>query len=201
MAAPAIDLLLTDLDGVVRHFDRSVADTLEVTHGLEVGSLRREAFEHPRGQAAITGGLTRSAWADEVGAAVGSPEAAHAWLGTWGAADPVMADLIRTVRAAGVPVAVLTNGTDTIHDELATVGLDAAFDHVFCTWFIGLAKPDPRVFAHVCASLDVQPARVLFVDDSPGNVDGARDAGLLGRNFAGVEDLRSALTDLGVSVG
>lgn len=196
----AIDLLLTDLDGVVRHFDKRIADDLEVEHGLEIGSLRREAFGHPRGHAAITGGLTRSAWADEVGAAVGSPEAAHAWLGTWGAADPAMVLLLAEVRAAGVPVAVLTNGTDTIHDELATVGLTDAFDHVFCTWFIGVAKPDHRVFHHVCDQREVAPNRVLFIDDTPANVLGAAEAGLVAHDFTGVEPLRTTLADLGVSL-
>lgn len=198
---PAIDLLLTDLDGVVRHFDKRVADTLEVEHGLEIGSLRREAFGHPRGHAAITGGLTRSAWADEVGAAVGSPAAAHAWLGTWGAADPDMVALLGAVRAAGVPVAVLTNGTDTIHDELATVGLADAFDHVFCTWFIGVAKPDTRVFHHVCGALHVDPGRVVFTDDSAANVVGAADAGLIAHDFTGVEAFRTTLSELGLPVG
>lgn len=200
MTGAAIDLLLTDLDGVVRHFDRRVADDLEIEHGLEIGSLRREAFEHPRGQAAITGGLTRAAWADDVGAAVGSPEAARAWLGTWGAPDLEMVSLLGDVRAAGIRVAVLTNGTDTIHDELATVGLTDAFDQVFCSWFIGIAKPDMRVFTHVCDTLLVDPARVLFIDDSPANVVGAAAAGLIAHDFAGVGALRSTLSDLGVTV-
>ncbi len=189
----AASVLLLDLDGVVRHFDPSVADDLEVQGGLEIGSLRREAFEHPRGIAAITGGLTRAAWTEAVGRAVGSPDAARTWLGTRGSADPAMVELIRDVRRTGVRVAALTNGTDTIHDELADCGLDDAFDEVFCSWHIGVAKPDPAVYVHVCEALDVSPAAVVFFDDSERNVLGARDVGMTAELFRGPDQVRRAV--------
>lgn len=203
MTGAAIDLLLTDLDGVVRHFDRSIADDLEAEHGLEIGSLRREAFDHPRGQAAVTGGLTRAAWIDEIGRAVGSLRAAREWLGVtgtpWGRADPAMVDLITGLRANGTPVAVLTNGTDTIDEELLSVGLAVAFDSVFCSWHLGVAKPDRAAFGHVVDATGVPANRILFVDDSPANVVGAREAGLIAHDFTGVDALRSTLADLGVA--
>ena len=203
MTGAAIDLLLTDLDGVVRHFDRSIADDLEVELGLEFGSLRREAFDHPRGLAAVTGGLTRAAWIEEIGLAVGSPRAAREWLGVtgtpWGRADPAMVDLITGLRATGTRVAVLTNGTDTIDEELSSVGLADAFDAVFCSWHLGVAKPDRAAFDHVVDATGVAADRILFIDDSPTNVVGAREAGLIAHDFTGVDALRATLADLGVT--
>lgn len=184
-----LELLLLDLDGVVRHFDKSVADGLEIEHGLEIGSLRREAFEHPRGHAAITGGLTRAQWASQVGEAVGSLQAARTWLNTWGTADPAMVELIRDLRATDLPVAILTNGTDTIHEELATCGLDDVFDHVFCTWYLGIAKPEPDVYRRVSADVGVDPAQVLFFDDRMANVTGARSAGMRAELFESHEQV------------
>lgn len=186
-------VLLLDLDGVVRHFDTSVADDLEMRHGLPAGSLRRAAFEHPRGMAAVTGGLTRAQWTDEVGRAVGSLDAAREWLGTWGSADPAMVTLIDEIRSHGVRVAVLTNGTDTIHAELATCGLDGVFDDVFCSWHLGAAKPDPAAFLHVCRAMAVEPADVCFFDDSEPNVAGARSAGLAADVFVGPDQVRRAV--------
>lgn len=183
-------VLLLDLDGVVRHFDPSVADDLEVRHGLEAGSLRRAAFAPPRGIAAITGGLTRAEWTAEVGSAVGSIEAARTWLGTWGSADPEMVDLIAEIRLGGVRVALLTNGTDTIPDELAACGLDGAFDHVFCSWHLGVAKPDAEVYGRVCAAMSVEPSDVVFFDDSEPNVVGARAVGLVAELFIGTDQVR-----------
>lgn len=191
-----LDLLLLDLDGVVRHFDTSVADRLEVEHGLEVGSLRREAFEHPRGHAAITGGLTRAEWAAEVGVAVGSPAAAQEWLNTWGYADAAMVALISQLRASALPVAILTNGTDTIHDELATCGLADTFDHVYCTWHLGVAKPDPDVYLRVAADRRVDPGRVLFFDDRMANVEGALAAGMRAELFQGPKHVEGAVREM-----
>ena len=188
--------LLLDLDGVVRHFDRSVADRLEREHDLAPGSLRREAFEHPRGYAAITGELTRSEWTEQVGRAVGSIAAAHEWLGTWGTADPVMVAAIERIRASGTPVATLTNGTDTIHRELEACGLTDVFDRVYCSWYLRRAKPDPEVFRMVCADLGVVPAEVAFFDDSPANVAGAREAGLSAAPFENARQVLAAVGQL-----
>ena len=191
-----IELLLLDLDGVVRHFDKSIADNLEIEHGLEIGSLRREAFEHPRGHAAITGGLTRAEWAAEVGEAVGSLEAAQTWLNTWGFADPAMVALIGDLRAADLPVAILTNGTDTIHDELATCGLDGVFDHVYCTWHLGIAKPEPEVYRLVAADIGTDPERVLFFDDRLANVEGARAADMRAELFESADQVQEVVNTL-----
>ena len=189
--------LLLDLDGVIRHFDRSVADELELGHGLEPGSLRRAAFDHPRGRAAITGELTRAEWTDQVGRDVGSVEAARAWLGTWGFVDVEMLRALDQIRGGGTPVAVLTNGTDTIEAELASCGLDDAFDRVFCSWFLQCAKPDPEVFRTVCAELGVEPGDVTFFDDSAANVEGARTAGLAAEVFVDAEQVLAAAAPIG----
>lgn len=199
-----IDLFLTDIDGVVRHFDRSVVDTLEARHRLDPGSLRSAAFDHPRGQLAVTGGLTRAEWIAEVGEATGSARAAEDWLGiagsTWGRADHAVVDLIEAVRSAGVAVAALTNGTDTIHRELADVGLSDTFDRVFCSWHMGVAKPDTEVYITVCEAMGVSPDRVFFVDDSDDNVAGAVEAGLRSVAFSGVDHLRTTLRSAGLDV-
>jgi putative hydrolase of the HAD superfamily len=39
-------------------------------------------------------------------------------------------------------------------------------------------KPDPASYAHALEALGLDAAEVLFVDDQPANLDGARRAGL-----------------------
>ncbi len=41
----------------------------------------------------------------------------------------------------------------------------------------GLAKPDPRVYALTCERLGAAPGDVVFLDDTPAAVEGARTAG------------------------
>ena len=52
------------------------------------------------------------------------------------------------------------------------------FDHIFNTAELGIAKPNPDVFRLVCATLEVPPERILFIDDLAENVAGATEAGL-----------------------
>ena len=124
---------------------------------------------------------------------MGSVEAARAWLGTWGSADQAMVDVVDEARASGVRVALLTNGTDTIHDELAACGLAEAFDEVFCSWHLGVAKPDPEVYRRVCAAMAVDPSEVIFFDDSEPNVVGARSMGMIAEVFQSPDQIRRAI--------
>jgi len=41
---------------------------------------------------------------------------------------------------------------------------------------VGLTKPDPEIYALTCRLVGVDPAHVLFVDDTPIAVEGARQA-------------------------
>ena len=71
------DLILFDLDGVIRHFDSAVLARIEIDFGIEEGLLPTEAFQGPRFEAVIRGDMTRSTWVEEVGIAAGSTAAAH----------------------------------------------------------------------------------------------------------------------------
>ena len=58
---------------------------------------------------------------------------------------------------------------------------------------VGLAKPDPRIFQLTCQRLDVQPAEMVFLDDSPTHVAAARDLGIHAILF---RDNAQALADI-----
>ena len=195
----AISTVLFDLDGVIRHFDPDHLAAVEARFGLAPGSLWAAAFEPELAERLTTGRCTREAWKSEVGRRVGSPEAAGAWLGAKATTDDEMLALVDELRAIGMTVAILTNGTDTIPTELAEAGIDVRVDAVFNSAEIGYAKPDRRAFEHVCAALGVRPAEVFFTDDSPHKFDGAVEIGMRVHHFTGLPDLRAALADAGVT--
>lgn len=59
---------------------------------------------------------------------------------------------------------------------------------------VGVRKPDPAIFAVALERLGgVAPAAAVFLDDAPGNVDGARRAGL---HAILVDDQAAALDEL-----
>lgn len=197
----AVDLILLDLDGVIRHFDESLAERVELEHGLVRGTLAAAALEDELLTRLCTGQLSRAAWIERVGDLVGAPAAAAERFGDIGVVDPAMLDLIDRVRTNGHTVAILTNGTDTIPDELRTLGIAPCVDAVFNTAEIGLMKPDPAVFHHVCDARRVQPGQVFFADDSARNVEAAAHVGMVARRFVDVTTLAAQFREVaGLSI-
>ena len=95
-------------------------------------------------------------------------------------------------------VAILTNGTNTIPDEMRELGVDRRVDAIFNTAEIGHAKPDRRAFQHVVDALGVDPTRVFFTDDSPSKLAGALELGMTAETFTGVAAFRGTLERLGL---
>lgn len=92
--------------------------------------------------------------------------------------DQAMIDAVRSARGAGVPTALLSNswGVEYYPRDL----LADLFDHVVISGEVGLRKPHPEVFHLACERLGLPPSDCVFVDDHDGNVDAAREVGLIG---------------------
>jgi putative hydrolase of the HAD superfamily len=73
-------------------------------------------------------------------------------------------------------VALVSNGTTRLEQDLARQGLDAVADTVVDTARIGVAKPDPRVCRIAAERLGAAADRSLFINDTAANVTAARDA-------------------------
>jgi putative hydrolase of the HAD superfamily len=89
-------------------------------------------------------------------------------------------------RAAGLGVSVLTNDLRAFHGDEWVNRIDFLrwVDHVVDCSYTEFLKPDQRAYRYALDVLgDVEPARILFVDDQPRNVAGADAAGLTGMWF------------------
>lgn len=188
-----LDLLLLDLDGVLRHFDPLLVASIEDRHRIARGRLEEVAFADPQITAVTTGTLSRTDWIRDIGVRLASPAAAAEWGGQQPRTDEDLLTLVDEVRGRGRRVAILTNGTDTIPAELAAAGIDVRVDRVFNSAEIGHAKPDPRSFQHVLEAMAVEPEQVLFVDDSPAKLAGAAELGLHTHHHDGAAGLRAVL--------
>lgn len=192
--------MVFDLDGVIRHFDPEHRQGVVRRHGLNDDQLLGAAFGDPLGRQVVTGRISRQEWVSAVGQQVGAPDAVAEWLGHRGHVDPHMVSLIAEVRAAGTTVALLTNGTDTIPQELGDSGLTGCFDTVFNSAVLGVAKPDPDVYQRVAVALAVEPEQVWFTDDTAANVDAALASGWAAELFVSAEAARRSLNDTGLSL-
>ncbi|MCC6156032.1 MAG: HAD-IA family hydrolase, partial [Candidatus Hydrogenedentes bacterium] len=69
------------------------------------------------------------------------------------------------------------------------------FDMHFPSHLTGKIKPDEDGFRHIVAALDCSPECILFFDDNPLNVAGARAVGIESVRVDGPADIRRALAN------
>lgn len=195
----AIDAVVFDLDGVVRHWDLDVVARIELRHGLVTGALLDAAFGAELGEAAVTGALSYEEWLVRIADAVGSTEAVEEWRHHRGTVDHEAQALVEAVRASGCMVGVLSNATTRLEEDLDVLGIDC-FDRVFNTARLGVCKPYPAVFQRVLELLGLPGERVVFTDDLPDWAEAATTVGMHGIAFTGVDALRTELRALDVAV-
>ena len=199
------EALIVDLDGVIRHWDMPHFEQTAASFGLRPDELAAIAFEKELLDAGMTGTLTFEDWADEIGRRI---ERAHGCDATavtrafkdlrW-SIDEEVVELLREVRSTGrVKLALFSNASTRLEEDLASCDLHVEFDVVFNSARLQLAKPDPDAFRTVAAQLDIPPERCLFIDDTVPNVEGAREANMRAEAFVGVAPLRSLLERAGL---
>jgi FMN phosphatase YigB (HAD superfamily) len=90
--------------------------------------------------------------------------------------------LMDDTRAAGIPVGILTNHAYMIlgRDWFATRPEFAGLATFVDAAEIGVPKPDPQAYLTAARELGVPPADVVFLDDTPDCVEGARSVGMRG---------------------
>jgi putative hydrolase of the HAD superfamily len=141
-------------------------------------------------QQLLAGQVTeRQYWAEraaELGAAVGQTWDTRAMIGRlyqlprqdWLRAE--MMELVTEAKAAGLRVGALTNDLTDFHgpDWVNAQEHLKQFDVIVDAGLTGVLKPDPRAFRHAAAELGLAVERIVFLDDMPDNVAGARRVGM-----------------------
>ena len=195
-------LLALDLDGVVvtGHPEGGRwAQNLEADFGVTPSRLR-ECFFIPYfddiiiGRADLIEGL-EAAW-PALGAVRGTP---HDLIAYWFAADsrvdPTLLAVVQSWRATVAGRCVLATNQEHhraayVWDELR---LSRDFDDIIYSAALGAKKPDAAYFARATAKLDVEPAEILFFDDSVANVEAAAAAGWDAHLYRDADDVSRQL--------
>ncbi|NIO11833.1 MAG: HAD-IA family hydrolase [Deltaproteobacteria bacterium] len=96
--------------------------------------------------------------------------------------DRVPEDVLPTLnylRKKGFKLGLLSNRDDPLDDLVTSLGIAEAFDLMLAAGETGWWKPDPRVFRHAAARLDVAPEASVYVGDNYfADVVGAGEAGM-----------------------
>lgn len=102
---------------------------------------------------------------------------------------PQAESVIRSARAAGIAVVVLSN--DLPKSTIEATPLLAATDATVSLANSAIAKPDRRAFERVMLAQGVSANRTLIVDDSPENIRGAQSTGATALHFDPSDPRRS----------
>jgi HAD superfamily hydrolase (TIGR01509 family) len=84
------------------------------------------------------------------------------------------ASTLAALRAAGIPVGVVSNVGFDIRPLFAAWGLVDLVDGWALSYEVGRCKPDPAIFRRACAALRADPERTLMVGGTPADVGAVR---------------------------
>ena len=105
-------------------------------------------------------------------------------------------DLLHGVKARGLPVYALSNGSaETFPRVRHRFDFLAVFDGIVISGEVGLKKSDPAIYHHLLDRYALEPASTLFIEDSDRNVEAARALGLQGLRFESAPQARRELED------
>lgn len=109
-------------------------------------------------------------------------------------------DLLERLIDAGHDVTMLTNfAADTFVEARARFPFLEKPRGVTVSGEIKAIKPDRIIYDHHASTFGLTPPATLFIDDSPKNVQGAKDAGWQAVLFTGAGPLEADLRRLGVA--
>ena len=201
--------LIFDFGNVVAHFDYGKAATrlgarlgvsgealLDRLRPLGFGDLVK-SYEAGRIPAeAFSKGV-----ADLAGLTITHDEFAAAWSDIF-EPNESLAPLFGFFKGAGYTL-ILGSNTNDLHAaqfRRQFAGSLAHFDKLVLSYEVGHIKPSAAFYLACAEAAGARPSDCLFIDDLIENVEGARDAGLVGVHYRSTEELLRDLRALGVAV-
>lgn len=197
-----IQAVVFDVGGVlIRTRDQSGRRTWEDRLGLAHGAAEELILNGEMGRRAQHGEITEAElwnWVRDhfqLGAELNAFQRDF-WRGDF--LDESVVGLIRRLRPT-YQTGIISNAMDGLHDTLARFQIDRDFDVVIGSAFVGVMKPDARIYEAALTALGRAPSEVVFIDDMPANVAGAERLGIHAVRFRPEMNLEGELASLGVT--
>jgi HAD superfamily hydrolase (TIGR01509 family) len=199
-----IECVLFDMDGVLCDYERNTRlDELGKAMGTDRETARQVMYTSNLEWEADAGAMTIDEYMAALSKGFGRTLSEAQWLHARIAATQVRPSMVTLAeRLAGrVKIGLLTNNSMMMERHLRTVspGLFPLFDgRAWVSAQMGAIKPHAECYLQCVATMGVDPARTLFVDDSDENTEGALVAGLQAYQFVDQARFEKLLVELGV---
>jgi len=197
MGSAEIKVILCDLDGVLRSFPTSMDEVVEYKYDLPMGSIRDKAFEKELLKKLVTGKISNKEWCENISQSLSSEfptknvsRAIKEWGEFPGVLNNEVLDILIAIRKK-VPVALITNGSDKLKEDLEALGVTDHFEHIIYSSELGFAKPKKEIFEHALKKFNLKSEDAFFIDDSKSHTDAASKMGMRVHKFMGARRLKS----------
>ena len=198
------DALLFDLGGVVIDIDFNRVFARWAEHAARDVSVVRSQFSvgeaHRRHEiGAISDNEYFASLRSSLGIDISDAQLLDGWNQIFVDEVPGIADLLAHA-APRIPLYAFsnTNCAHEMHWSKRFAGVMGNFRKIFVSSSIGMRKPDAEAFRYVVSEIGVPAERIVFFDDGPANIEGARASGLQVVHVKSVADVAAALEALGV---
>jgi HAD superfamily hydrolase (TIGR01509 family) len=176
-----ITAVVFDIGSVLEVIDDAVFPApFERRAGLPAGAVSAASdFAGNAGLGELTEAEVRAHWQARLGLSDGQADALMADYWRWyaGTLDRPLVEWFARVRGRGLMAGILSNSGPGAREAERRWGFEDITDDIVYSHEVGLAKPDPAVYALTAERLGVQPGEIAFLDDVPANVEAACTAG------------------------
>jgi putative hydrolase of the HAD superfamily len=200
----AADALLFDLGRVVLDIDFSKTLACWAAHaGCEpaqlVGQFARDDIYHRHETGEISDAEFFAALRTSLGVGLSDAQFLEGWNAIFAGEMPGIAPLLeRAAKRLPLYAFSNTNGAHVAHFSATFAEVLGHFREIFLSSGIGLRKPDAAAYDHVVKAIGVPAQRIVFFDDLPENIEGARARGLTAIHVTSPDDVARALDALGI---
>jgi glucose-1-phosphatase len=193
-----LSVILFDLGGVLVELP-TLAD--RVDHDPSFGQKLSGGLTSPAAMAFEKGEISAARFADAIVNEMKlpiSPEELLAYFTFWPKGlFPGTKGLIGRILPH-FSLAIFSNTNELHWPRLMTeMELEGRFDYYFASFQIRMAKPDPAAFRYVVNAMSCNPSEILFLDDSPMNVEAARRVGMKAERVCGIGQVEKILSEYG----
>ncbi|MBC8335848.1 MAG: HAD family phosphatase [Anaerolineales bacterium] len=196
----SIKAVIFDLGGVlVRTEDRAPRTKLGLRFGKSYAEMDRVVFNKSSYRASIGEITSREHW-QFVMHSLDLPESEiESFYDQFFGGDVVDYEIIKTITALRpqYTTALLSNAWDDLRQLMVKKWkIESAFNQIFISAEIGIAKPDERIYKFTLEKLGIAPEEAVFVDDFIENIEAARVLGMHGIHFKEPDAAMRELRDL-----
>lgn len=182
-----------DLGGVLVDVDR---EGLARALGRTPAKVAQAFFGEARHDQLTVGTLSGNAYVAAVAAELGTTEQAVAYA--WAQVVTTRRGAAELVEKVSIEVAAWSNTDEFHYEALRSTLPDRLWTRSALSQEVRAAKPDERFYGAALARLGCRPDEVLFLDDLPANVAGARACGVRAVQVTSLVEVAAVLSSHGL---